>query len=63
MIDGSSDGIRWRAAREIRMTGGTVRPSTEETIQFEYESKLGPYLIHVDWDNGFSLNVSRVRLR
>ncbi len=42
MIDGSSEGISCRAAREIRMTGGIVRPSTEGTIQYEYESKLGP---------------------
>ena len=58
MIDGSSEGIRCRAAREIRITGGIVRPFTEGTIQYEFESQLGPYVIHVDWDNGLSLNVS-----
>ncbi len=34
-----------------------VRPCTEGTIQYEIENP-GRYLIHVQWDNGLSLNVS-----
>ena len=57
MIDLSSEGIRCRAAREIRTNWGMVTSSTGGTIQYEIEN-LGRYLILVDWDNGLSLNVS-----
>jgi len=57
MIDLSSEGIRCRAAREIRTNWGMVASSTEGTIQYEIEN-LGRNLIHVHWDNGLSLNVS-----
>jgi hypothetical protein len=57
MIDISSGGIRCRAAQEIRKNRAIVRHCTEGTIQYEIEN-LGRYLIHVQWDNGLSLNVS-----
>ena len=57
MIDLSSEGIRCRAAQEIRSNWGTVTSSTEGTIQYEIEN-LSRNLIFVDWDNGLSLNVS-----
>lgn len=57
MIDTSIEGIRCRAAQEIRNNQGIIRPSTEGTIQYEIE-KVGRYLIHVYWDNGLNLNVS-----
>jgi hypothetical protein len=57
MIDLTSEGIRCRAAREIRTNWGMVTSSTGGTIQYEIEN-LGRYLILVDWDNGLSLNVS-----
>ncbi|OGQ18684.1 MAG: hypothetical protein A3C54_06775 [Deltaproteobacteria bacterium RIFCSPHIGHO2_02_FULL_60_17] len=57
MIDLSSEGIRCRAAQEIRKNRAIVRPCTEGTIQYEIEN-TGRDLIHVQWDNGLSLNVS-----
>jgi len=57
MIDTSVEGIRCRAAQEIRNNWGIVRPSTEGTIQYEIEN-IGRYLIRVHWDSGLSLNVS-----
>lgn len=57
MIDLSLKGIRCRAAREIRTNWGMVTSSTGGTIQYEIEN-LDRYLMHVDWDNGLSLNVS-----
>jgi len=57
VIDVSTEGIRCRAAREIRTNWGMVMSSTGGTIQYEIEN-LGRYQIRVDWDNGLSLNVS-----
>ena len=56
MIDLSSEGIRCRAAQEIRKNRAIVRPCTEGTIQYEIEN-LGRHLINVHWDNGLRLNV------
>jgi hypothetical protein len=56
MIDLRSQGIKCRALRTIESYQGTVRPSTEGTIQYEIKN-LGRRLVHVHWDNGLRLNV------
>ena len=56
MIDLSSEGMKCRAVRNIQSYQGTVRASTEGTIQYEIEN-LGRHLINVHWDNGLRLNI------
>lgn len=51
MVDVSLQGVRCRAIQNIVGDQGTVRLSTEGTIQYELES-LGRSLIKVHWDNG-----------
>lgn len=48
--------MKCRAVRDIQSYQGTVRTSTEGTIQYEIEN-LGRHLINVQWDNGPRMNV------
>ena len=51
MIDTSLEGVRCRATQEIRSHQGSVRRSTEGTVEYEIEN-LDRHLIRVHWDNG-----------